>query len=210
MRNAPLLFVLHFFAIALAAQPTAFVNVNVIPMDRERVLRSQTVIVGDGKIEKIGPAAKVKVPKDALRIDGRGRYLIPGLVDMHTHLMSDEDFPDELAPDELRIMIANGVTTIRLMIGTPEQLVLRARSAKGEIIAPTIWSASPHLTGREQGTISSSIRLKKHATLSANQRPPATISSRSRHLSSPRFTKPPSTRQQGSASASSATPTAAL
>jgi hypothetical protein len=65
--------------------------------------------------------------------------------------MSDEEFPDELAPDELRIMVANGVTTCRFMIGTPEQLVLRARSARGEIVAPTIYSASPHLTGREQG-----------------------------------------------------------
>jgi len=76
---------------------------------------------------------------------------MPGLVDMHTHMLSDDDFPDAFAEDELKIMVANGVTTIRFMIGTPEQLVLRARSAKNEIIAPTIFSASPHLTGREQG-----------------------------------------------------------
>ena len=49
---------------------------------------------------------------------------------MHVHLMSDDDeFPDALAEDELKIMVANGVTTIRLMTGTPEQLVLRAKSA---------------------------------------------------------------------------------
>ena len=145
-------FILLCLAAAIShADPTAFVNVNVVPMDRERVLTNQTVVVRDGKIVEIGDAKKVKVPKDAVRIDGKGKYLIPGLVDMHTHLMSDEDFPDELAPDELKIMVANGVTTIRFMIGTPEQLVLRARSARGEIIAPTIWSASPHLTGREQG-----------------------------------------------------------
>ena len=73
-------------------------------------------------------------------------------MDMHTHLLSDgDDYPDSIAEDELKVMIANGVTTIRLMIGTPEQLILRAKSAKGEIIAPTIYSASPHLTGREQG-----------------------------------------------------------
>lgn len=136
---------------SIAAQTTAFINVNVVPMDRERVMTNQTVVVKDGKIIEIGDAAKIKVPKDAVRIDGQGKYLIPGLVDMHTHLMSDEEFPDELAPDELKIMVANGVTTCRFMIGTPEQLVLRTRSAKGEIIAPTIYSASPHLTGREQG-----------------------------------------------------------
>lgn len=130
---------------------TAFVNVNVIPMDRERILRDQTVIVREGRIAEIGDASKVRVPSDAVRVEARGKYLIPGLVDMHTHLMSDDAFPDELAPDELRIMVANGVTTVRFMIGTPELLVLRSRAAAGEIVAPTIYVASPHLTGREQG-----------------------------------------------------------
>lgn len=135
---------------AISAQTIAFTNVNVIPMDKERVLKDQTVLVSNGIITAIGK--NVKVPKDAQIIDGKGKYLIPGLVDMHTHLLSDgDDYPDSIAEDELRVMVANGVTTIRFMIGTPEQLVLRARSAKGEIIAPTIYSASPHLTGKEQG-----------------------------------------------------------
>ncbi len=140
------------FVSALQAQTTAFVGVNVIPMDRERVLTNQTVIVRNGFITEIGDARKVKVPKDAMRVDATGKFLIPGLVDMHTHLLSDSDeYPDSIAPDELRVMVANGVTTVRFMIGTPELLALRARSAKGEIDAPTIFVASPHLTGREQG-----------------------------------------------------------
>lgn len=139
-------------AAATAAQATAFIGVNVIPMDRERVMANQTVIVKNGVIAEIGDAGKVKVPADALRVDGKGKYLIPGLVDMHTHLLSDSDeFPDSIAPDELRVMVAHGVTTVRFMIGTPELLKLRARSAAGEIAAPTIYVASPHLTGREQG-----------------------------------------------------------
>lgn len=146
-----LLLTLCLLSLAAFAQTIAFVGVNVIPMDRERVLANQTVIVRNGVIAEIGDAKKVKVPKDALRVDGTGKYLIPGLVDMHTHLLSDDDLPDKYAEDELKVMVANGVTTCRFMIGTPEQLVLRARSAKNEIIAPTIWSASPHLTGREQG-----------------------------------------------------------
>lgn len=140
------------FSAASFGQTTAFIAVNVIPMDRERVLTNQTVIVRDGTITAIGDATKVKVPKDAVRVDGTGKYLIPGLVDMHTHLLSDSnEFPDSIAEDELRVMVANGVTTVRFMIGTPELLGLRARSAKGEITAPTIFVASPHLTGREQG-----------------------------------------------------------
>jgi imidazolonepropionase-like amidohydrolase len=142
------------FALSVSAfcQTTAFVGVNVVPMDRERVLTNQTIIVRNGVIAEIGDAKKVKIPKDAARVDGTGKYLIPGLVDMHTHLLSDSDeFPDSIAEDELRVMVANGVTTVRFMIGTPELLTLRARSAKGEIAAPTIYVASPHLTGREQG-----------------------------------------------------------
>ncbi len=134
------------------SQTTAFVGVNVVPMDRERIVENQTVIVRNGVIAEIGDARRVKVPKDAIRVDGAGKYLIPGLVDMHTHLLSDSnEYPDSIAPDELRVMVANGVTTVRFMIGTPELLALRSRSAKGEIAAPTIWVASPHLTGREQG-----------------------------------------------------------
>ncbi len=146
------LFVFSFiFPLAAAAQSVAFIGVNVIPMDRERVLTRQTVIVRQGIITALGSAKKVKVPKDAVRVDAAGKYLIPGLVDMHTHLLSDGEFPDSIAEDELRVMVANGVTTARFMIGTPELLELRARSAKGEIAAPTIYVASPHLTGREQG-----------------------------------------------------------
>src|ERR1043165_1635020 len=65
---------------------TAFVNVTVIPMDRERVLRNQTVIVSGDRIVEIGPARRVKVPEDGARVDGRGKYLIPGLAEMHAHI----------------------------------------------------------------------------------------------------------------------------
>jgi imidazolonepropionase-like amidohydrolase len=127
----------------------AFVNVNVIPMDHEAVLNRQTVIVRDGLIAEIGDARKIKIPSGAQRIEGTGKFLIPGLSDMHVHLFSDDEFPDSFAEDEFRVMIAYGVTTIRLMIGTPEQLVLRRQSSRQEILAPTIYAASPHFTGRK-------------------------------------------------------------
>ncbi len=152
MRTITVFLLILSAALAAAAQTTAFVGVNVVPMDRERILANQTVIVRSGRIAEIGDAGKVKVPKDAVRVDGAGKYLVPGLVDMHTHLLSDgNEYPDSIAPDELRVMVANGVTTVRFMIGTPELLALRGRSARGEIPAPTIFIASPHLTGREQG-----------------------------------------------------------
>ncbi|HJU55648.1 MAG TPA: amidohydrolase family protein [Pyrinomonadaceae bacterium] len=134
-------------------QLIAITNVNVIPMDRERVLQDQTVVIRGGRIHKIGPAARTKAPKGAKLLDGRGKYLMPGLVDMHTHLFSDDDeFPEALADEELFIMLANGVTTVRLMIGTPEQLKYRAQVARGELVGPTLYVASPQLTGRKQGS----------------------------------------------------------
>ena len=133
---------------AARGRAIAFENVNVIPMDRERVLRGQTVVVRDGLIAAVGDAKKVRVPRGAQRIDGRGKYLLPGLVDMHTHLFSDDDFPEELAGDELALMLANGVTTIRLMIGTPEHLAMRRRVEAGELLGPALYVASPELTGR--------------------------------------------------------------
>ncbi len=134
-------------------QLIAITNVNVIPMDRERVLTDQTVVIRKGRIHQIGPAARTKAPKGAKLLDGRGKYLMPGLVDMHTHLFSDDDeFPEELADEELFLMLANGVTTARLMIGTPEHLKYRTQIARGELIAPTLYVASPQLTGRKQGS----------------------------------------------------------
>ena len=144
-----LLFLLSVFIPARAQTQTAFVDVNVIPMDKERMLQHQTVIVRDGVINEIGDVKRIKIPAGAQRIDGAGKFLIPGLTDMHVHLFTDDEFPDELAEDELRIMIAYGVTTIRLMTGTPEQLLLRRKSAAGEIVAPAIYAASPQFTGRK-------------------------------------------------------------
>ncbi|HEX8492129.1 MAG TPA: amidohydrolase family protein [Pyrinomonadaceae bacterium] len=155
MKRTLLLLILSIaFAAVVQSAPsdsntTAFIGVNVIPLDKERVLRNQTVIVRNGVIAEIGDARKVKVPKDAQRIDGTGKFLIPGLMDMHVHLFTDDEFPDALAEDEFKIMLANGVTTIRLMNGTPEQLVWREKSAKGEILAPTIYAASPQFIGKE-------------------------------------------------------------
>jgi imidazolonepropionase-like amidohydrolase len=154
-RTIALLFVLAALS-PVAAQTTttapdtvAFVNVNVVPMDSHRLLTHRTVIVRNGVIAEIGLARRMRIPEGAQRIDGAGKFLIPGLTDMHVHLFTDDDFPDELAEDELKIMVAHGITTIRLMTGTPEQLMLRRKSANGEIVAPTIYAASPQFTGRK-------------------------------------------------------------
>jgi len=132
--------VLAFLALASRgdAPVTAFTGVDVIPMDKERVLRDQTVLVRDGRIAAVGPTKEVAVPEGAVRIDGKGRYLMPGLADMHVHAWIQ---------DEFALFLANGVTTVRNMFGSPLQLQWRASIAAGELLGPTIYTAGPIIDG---------------------------------------------------------------
>ena len=121
---------------------TAFVGVDVVPMDREGVLRDQTVIVRDDTIVEIGPSKDVRVPDGAFRIagseNGVPRYLMPGLADMHVHAWS---------PDDLVLFVANGVTTIRNMFGSTTHVEWRRKIAAGENFGPAIYTAGPIIDG---------------------------------------------------------------
>ncbi len=116
----------------------AFVNVNVVPMDSERILENQTVIIQDDEIVRIGPAADVQIPKQALRIEGKGKYLMPGLADMHFHNENENDFV---------LCLANGITTIRNMWGDTKHLAWRQKIGSGELLGPMIITAGPLLDG---------------------------------------------------------------
>lgn len=137
--------------------PTAFVDVNVVPMNREIVISHQTVVVEDGKIVALGPAHSVKIPAGSQRIDGTNRYLMPGLVDMHVHFIrpalpgrpqksSAATYAKE--NEQLALLfVANGVTTVRNMWGHPEILKLNDHILRGDILGPTIYSVGPITDG---------------------------------------------------------------
>ena len=130
-----------------AADPAvAFVNVNVVPMDRDRVLAGQTVVVQDGRITAVGPAATTSVPAGAIRVDGQRKYLMPGLAEMHGHIPPPSQ-PAQYIEDVLFLYVANGVTTVRGMQGAPGQLALRDRVNKGELVGPTLYLAGPSFNG---------------------------------------------------------------
>jgi Amidohydrolase family len=130
----------------LVAATFAFFDVTVIPMDSERTLPGQTVIVKDDRIVEIAPSARVKIPADAERIDGAGKFLIPGLAEMHGHNPAAGS-PPELFENVFSLFVANGVTTVRSMLGFPGQLEWREKARRGEIIAPTLYLAGPSFTG---------------------------------------------------------------
>ena len=106
----------------------AFVDVNVIPMDTERVLRHQNVIVVGDRISKIGSVEDVDVPSGAVIIVGNGRYLMPGLADMHVHAWKED----------LAAYVANGVTTIRIMHGEPHIFDWKRKIEDGTLLGPSI------------------------------------------------------------------------
>jgi imidazolonepropionase-like amidohydrolase len=136
------------FAPASAQErPVAFVNVNVVPMDRDRVLTDQTVIVENGKITAVGPAARTTVPANALRVDGRGKYLTPGIAEMHGHVPAANPNAVLTPENVLFLYIAGGATTVRGMQGHPSQLQLRQRVERGEIIGPRLYLSAPPLSG---------------------------------------------------------------
>lgn len=121
---------------------TAFVGVTVLPMTRLGAsLPDHTVVVEQDRIVALGPAAEIPVPRGALRIDGFGNYLIPGLADMHVHL----EYFDE--PDVLKWFLANGVTTVRNMDGREYILDWRSAVEDGSLLGPTIYTAGPILDG---------------------------------------------------------------
>ena len=135
------------FAFAATPTTTAFVDVTVLPMDSERTLARQTVIVRDGRIAEVGPVAAVQVPADAQRIDGTGKFLLPGLGEMHGHNPAAGS-PPELFENVLFLFVANGVTTVRSMLGSAGQLEWREKGRRDEIVAPNLYLAGPSFSGQ--------------------------------------------------------------
>lgn len=165
LRNC-LLVALCFYVRPTAAQNTAiaFVDVAVIPMNHEGVLPHHTVVVKAGRIIAVGPNETVAIPDDAQRIDGRGRFLMPGLTDMHVHFMRPAPIGKGKGPgsiigssspsysrenDVLAVLyVANGVTSVRNMWGHPEIDALGNRIQAGATLGPHIYSTGPLNDGK--------------------------------------------------------------
>lgn len=123
-----------------------FRGVNVIPMDRERVLENQTVVVRNGRITAMGNDGAVRYSNNALVVEAKGRYLLPGWAEMHAHVPPIDD----LGPmrDVLTLYLANGITTIRGMLGHAKHLELRSKIRSGEILGPHFFTTGPSFNGQ--------------------------------------------------------------
>jgi imidazolonepropionase-like amidohydrolase len=110
------------------------------------VLREHSVLVRDGRIAELGPADAVNAPEGARVIEGQGRFLAPGLADMHVHFPPFTGEQGDAAWRMCTLMVANGVTTARGMQGHPAHIQLRRRLVDGTLLGPTAHVAGPAVT----------------------------------------------------------------
>lgn len=123
----------------------AIVGATVLPMDSESRLENHTVVVEDGRIKTLVPSESIRIAGGTQIVDGAGRFLMPGVAEMHGHYPQDAE--SQLARDILFLYVANGVTLVRGMQGGPQHLPLRDAIERGEVLGPRLLVSAPMLHG---------------------------------------------------------------
>lgn len=144
---AAVMFAAALIAGAAPEKSLAFIHVNLIDATGTPAQPGMTVIVAGQRIVSIDKSSAAKIPPGAQVIDGTGKYLIPGLWDMHVHEIFGDWVPEDEEITPL-LFVANGITGVRDMGGALEPLKKwRARAASGEMIAPRMVISGPMLDG---------------------------------------------------------------
>jgi len=128
-------------------------DVHVVDVRAGRILRDQSLVIEGERIAALGPRDSTPAPAGATVVEGHGRYLVPGLCDLHVHL--DESH----ASDSLFLMVANGVTTAQCMSGSPWHLALRERLARGELLGPRLFTCGPTTAALRVHTVAEAERV---------------------------------------------------
>jgi imidazolonepropionase-like amidohydrolase len=146
----PISLLVIFLATALMARAQGrdfiFTHVNVIPMNEDVVILDQTVTVRNGRIQSVRPSTNKKISSDHTVIDCTGKFLMPGLAEMHAHIPPVSDL--EPMKTVLKLFLANGVTTIRGMLGHPLHIELREKVKNGSVMGPRIFTSGPSFNGK--------------------------------------------------------------
>jgi imidazolonepropionase-like amidohydrolase len=148
----PLLLLLLAAATSGAAQTAgtvALINVNIVPMDSERVLMRHTVVIQGDRIISVDPADEAALPRGTRRIEADGGYLVPGFIDAHARLLSDHYIDRRYLDHELAVLVAHGITTLRHAEGHEELLRLREQVPLQDLLAPMLYVSSPPLASLE-------------------------------------------------------------
>ena len=144
------LLVTAFLSVTAMADTTVIKNTNVLTMVDDEIIENADVVIEDDRIIAVIPqgsssALNIDTPPPRT-IDGSGKFLVPGLTEMHGHL----PFTSWSQQEQERILflyLAGGITTVRGMLGDPIQFTLRDQVAAGEIAGPMLYLAAPSLNG---------------------------------------------------------------
>jgi imidazolonepropionase-like amidohydrolase len=121
--------------------------VNLIDVTGGTVAANSTVVLSGGRIADVGRSADVRIPRGAQVVDGSGKFLIPGLWDMHVHMVFGDWFPQS-REITLPLFVANGVTGVRDMGGELDVLQRwRREITQGKLLGPRIVTSGPMLDG---------------------------------------------------------------
>jgi imidazolonepropionase-like amidohydrolase len=136
----------------------AIVNVNLVPMTGEQVIANTTVLISNGRISAIGPDARIAKPRQARVINAAGKYLIPGLAEMHAHVPGPQA-TQTYRDDVLLLYAAHGVTLARGMLGAPMHLQLRQELLDHKVLGPRLITAGPSLNGNSAPEVEQARRM---------------------------------------------------
>lgn len=138
----------------------ALAHINVVDVESGRVFPDQTVLILGRRIERIGPAGSTSVPVGARVVNSSGKYLIPGLWDMHVHIPGRNAFAGVTGADFLPLYVAAGVTgvrdmgadcamppCVRWMRETGDLTRWRDEISAGRLVGPRVVAAGPIVDG---------------------------------------------------------------
>lgn len=117
-------------------------NVSILTMMNSELIKNQSVLIENGIIQKIGTDVQ---NQNATIIDGTGKFLMPGLTDMHVHLYNNHPLKNTW----MILLLINGVTSVRDMGGEPEKIALKQQIIRNEILAPNLYQAGPIIDGKK-------------------------------------------------------------
>ncbi len=130
----------------ISASAILISNVGIIDVRTGTIIENRQVVVDSGKISKISESVS-NAESYTTTIDGTGKFLMPGLAEMHAHIPQPSNSNPGIVDETLFLYLSNGITTIRGMLGHPSHLELREKAKKNEIVSPRIYTSSPSLNG---------------------------------------------------------------
>ena len=151
--SAVSLLLILFFTSCSRPHPAAIAVIHVTLIDPAAASPqpNSTVLIDGTQITSVGPDSSIQIPLGAKIIDATGKFLIPGLADMHVHLTGAGE-PSGSREFILPLLVANGITTVRDMGGKVEFLKkLRAEVEAGSRLGPQIFFTGPYLDGDPPG-----------------------------------------------------------